>query len=109
MRSTGLDAVPELIERARESGMDVELQNGLKNDGARAGRVGRAAYRVVQEALTNVSKHAPGAHVTVRMGETGDTLWITIVNTAASARSSVEADRGGSGLRGLAERVRMVG
>ncbi len=114
-RSTGLDALPELVARARESGMNVDLHSELGSDGDRAARVGRAAYRVVQEALTNASKHAPGARVRVRLAETPDELRISVVNApepgpvAPLIEPGGDGSGGGSGLAGLSERVHMVG
>ena len=56
----GLDDLPRLIEQSREAGMTVDLR-GLPTAGPVDPAVGRAAFRIVQEALTNGGKHAPGA------------------------------------------------
>jgi signal transduction histidine kinase len=65
--------------------------------------VGEAAYRVVQEGLTNAAKHAPGAPVTVSLEWEPDALIVTVLNAAA------EVGAEGFGLPGLAERVETVG
>ena len=65
----GLDDVPRLVGNARDAGMPVELQGELP---AVDPAVGRAAYRIVQEALTNAGKHAPGARVTVAVERPAD-------------------------------------
>ncbi|NYI06753.1 sensor histidine kinase [Allostreptomyces psammosilenae] len=72
--------------------------------------VRRAAYRVVQESLTNATKHAPGAEVTVRLTRTPGELLVTVANTApAPGAPAPELARGHRGLAGLRERVRLVG
>jgi signal transduction histidine kinase len=73
--------------------------------------VGRTAYRIVREALTNVRKHAPGAAVTVRVGYDGARVRLTIRNEAPP-RSQVAATLAGTGsglgLAGLEQRVEVV-
>jgi signal transduction histidine kinase len=68
--------------------------------------VGRTAYRVVQEGLTNARKHAPAAAVEVTVAANG-----TLVVEVVSRRSAVLVNPvpGGSGLIGLAERVALAG
>jgi signal transduction histidine kinase len=70
--------------------------------------VGRTVYRVVQEALTNASKHAPGGPVTVTLDQREAELAVTILNRRAT-RSKPPLPSGGLGLIGLRERVRTVG
>lgn len=71
-------------------------------------KVSAAAYRTVQECLTNVRKHAPGASATVRILGAGDELNIEVCN--ASPRETVTPlPSGGHGLTGLAERARLLG
>jgi signal transduction histidine kinase len=69
---------------------------------------GRAAYRVVQEALTNAGKHAPGAAVRVAVERPAGELALRVVNGAPS-RPAGDAPGGGYGLVGLGERVRTLG
>jgi signal transduction histidine kinase len=106
--STNLQAIPDLVSRARAAGVDVRLCGEFASNDDIAPGVGRAAYRVVQEALTNASKHAPGAGVTVRVEAHDGALRIQVSNTAPTGRI-VDVDRGGSGLEGLSERVNMAG
>ncbi|MEJ3750734.1 histidine kinase [Actinomycetes bacterium KLBMP 9797] len=63
------ETIAELVRRARDSGMAVSLvgADGLARAGSLPPMVDRAAHRVVQEALTNANKHAPGAPVTVSL------------------------------------------
>ncbi|MEV6447665.1 histidine kinase [Amycolatopsis sp. NPDC051716] len=96
----------ELIARARASGLLIESTV----DAAEVPpMVARAAYRVVQEALTNVAKHAPGAAVTVRVTGSGARTDVSVVNAPPPAGPLPGAASGHVGLIGLRERVRLVG
>ncbi|GAB3136015.1 sensor histidine kinase [Microbispora hainanensis] len=108
----GLPALADLDALVAESGragMRVELCDDLGvREAAVPDRTGRTAYRVVQEALTNARKHAPGAAVRVRVtGAPGEGLTVEVVNDAPAA--APEAAGGGHGLAGLAERVTLTG
>lgn len=110
----GLDQIPALVDSSRGAGLPVELTvEGERRPLPDAAE--RAAYRVVQEALTNVHKHAAGAATEVRLdyGEGG--LSLSVVNSRPRPGGST-ADRdgpllpsGGHGLIGLGERVRLAG
>ncbi|MFC0625688.1 sensor histidine kinase [Kribbella deserti] len=101
------ESIAELIERAAASGLPVRLiEEGRVEPPP---MVDRAAHRVVQEALTNAAKHAPGATVTVSVGRDDDQLVVRIVNGAPTQPLPAEVVSGGHGLAGLAERVRLVG
>ena len=73
--------------------------------------VGRTAQRVVQEALTNVRKHAPGAAVTVRVQHAVDGMRLTVRNTAPARGSELglAATGSGAGLAGLRHRLDLIG
>ncbi|MFB9968079.1 sensor histidine kinase [Sinosporangium siamense] len=102
------DTVAALVERAAAAGMAVRLRGEL---GPLPPMADRAAYRVVQEALTNAAKHAPGAEVTVRLVTdlTAGNAEITVVNAAPPAGPLSAAGSGGYGLVSLDERVRLAG
>jgi signal transduction histidine kinase len=68
----------------------------------------RAIYRMVQEALTNVRKHAPGASATVRIRRVGDAVHIDIMNTPAT-RPITPLPGSNQGLLGLNQRVELLG
>jgi len=72
--------------------------------------VGRTAYRIVREALTNVRKHAPGAHVVVRVSYDESQVRLSIRNTAAAAppANGLVATGSGLGLAGLRQRIEVV-
>ncbi|MFC9297958.1 sensor histidine kinase [Streptomyces sp. NPDC057011] len=107
------DTVEDLVERAAASGMAVRLEPvspGAEPVGAElAPMARRALYRVVQEALTNASKHAPGAEVVVRLVPGPQYLLATVENAARPAGPLPGAVSSGTGLVGLDERVRLAG
>ncbi|KDN23407.1 sensor histidine kinase [Amycolatopsis rifamycinica] len=96
----------ELISRARASGLLIESTVDCESAPP---MVARAAYRVVQEALTNVAKHAPGAAVTIRVLSTGTQTDVSVVNAPPPAGPLPGAASGHVGLIGLRERVRLAG
>jgi signal transduction histidine kinase len=103
----GVAAVPSLVDQMRVTGVPVTLHI----DGAPAllpPSVDLSAYRIVQEALTNVLKHAgPGAAAVVRLVFEGERLRVEVTDDGTGPVD--RGDRGGNGLRGIAERVAMLG
>ena len=99
--------LPRLLDECRAAGMRIDESITLAGDPTPT--VGRTAYRVVQEALTNARKHAPGSRVRLSINGSADGgLQIAVTNpTDASAPSSLPGS--GTGLVGLTERVRLVG
>jgi signal transduction histidine kinase len=106
-RSGGSDmpALTDLITNARQAGMAVSLIDEAPPD--LLPPVRRAAYRIVQESLTNAAKHAPGSPVGVTLTRSTGTLEVTITSGPASVASA--DDGGGLGLTGMAERAKSVG
>lgn len=129
------DGLAELPALVRGSGLDVSLD--MAGSVASGGgpvvpdAVSRAAYLTVQEALTNVRKHAPGAAVTVTVArddgtgtgtdtDTDTGLWVTVRNGPPPGAQHRSVDEGGdgaapswpdggNGLKGLTERARQLG
>lgn len=98
--------LPSLVAESRAIGTDVEL-SGEVGLAEVPGTTGRTAYRVVQEALTNARKHAPGQPVRIALdGTPGAGLTIDVSNPLGT-RSSIPG--AGTGLVGLTERVRLAG
>ena len=95
-----------LIERSRAAGLPVELHVTGELGELPAG-VDLAAYRVVQEALTNALKHG-GGHAEVRVDRGGDELLLT-VSDHGDGTPRPRAESGGHGLVGMRERVRVIG
>lgn len=101
---TSYPTVQELVDRARVAGVSVTLSE--TGDAALSPAVSRALFRVVQEALTNVTKHAPGASVTVTVDRSSP-VRVSVVN--GPGELPVQGEGGGAGLHGLSERVRLAG
>ncbi|MEU5310919.1 histidine kinase [Streptomyces sp. NPDC021562] len=104
-----LAALDALVAESRRAGMKVTLDNRVGEPAAVPAAVGRTAYRIAQEGLTNARKHAPGAEVTVRVtGAPGDGLDITVHNPAPEAEAP-PVPGSGQGLIGLTERAVLAG
>ncbi|MFD7745473.1 sensor histidine kinase [Streptomyces sp. NPDC059698] len=122
-RGPGDPDIARLVGDAAASGLSVGLSVDGEPGEALPPAVGRAAYRVVQEGLTNAAKHAPGSPVNVELSHTATGTRVTVRNGTASAPAGAGArtglpsaytsgplpGRGGRGLIGLDERIRLVG
>ncbi len=98
--------LPALVARTRDAGLDVELAiEGAPRELPAA--VELSAYRIVQEGLTNVLKHAAGTPTRVVLAYTNDELEVLVCNPAAATGSGTPS--GGRGLPGLRERVAVFG
>ncbi|MBB5960657.1 signal transduction histidine kinase [Saccharothrix tamanrassetensis] len=106
-RSPTLGRVSDLVEQARLSGQPVEL-NRRGDRREHAVDVELAAYRVVQEALTNAMKYATGHLTRVRIDDHDDRIEIEVTTDGVSAGTPAVGS-GGRGLSGLRERVRILG
>jgi signal transduction histidine kinase len=106
-----LDRVHELIERGQQSGLTITSH--IEPTHALPPSVELSAYRIVQEALTNVRKHAGPTRVTVTITKAKDHLLLSIVNDKPTGPlpASLDPDRRalGHGITGMRERVRLVG
>jgi signal transduction histidine kinase len=100
-----LGALPGLVDRARSAGLRTDVDVQL--DGAAVpSAVGGAAFRIVQEALTNVLRHADASSALVGVRATSDALDIEITDDGRSDSAGVSP---GLGLRGMAERAAALG
>jgi signal transduction histidine kinase len=102
----GLDQLDDLLEQSRAAGLPVDV----RTEGERAPLppgVDLAAYRIVQEALTNARRHAAPARARVTLQYRDDTLDILVEDDGAGA--SAANGTGGQGLTGMRERVRIYG
>src|SRR6202012_2550618 len=92
----GLGALTELVAETRDAGTPVDLVNRTTHADELPDTLGRTAYRVVQEGLTNARKHAPGQPVRLVLdGEPGDRLTVELTNPVDSANTDRPAARGG--------------
>ena len=72
--------------------------------------VGVCVYRIVQESLSNASRHAPGAAVTVEVDRDESAVWLRVANGPGRARRRADESHGpGQGLIGMHERVALLG
>ncbi len=105
--------IPALVEECQAAGMRVRCGLDVPADAALPTALGRAAYRIVQEGLTNARKHAPGAAVEVTISaRPGGVLAVEVVSrpaVGAAARGPFALPGAGTGLVGLAERVELAG
>ena len=101
----GLGQIGQLVERTREAGTPVTLH--LDASATLPADLDLAAFRIVQEALTNVRKHAPGAHADVTVAVTPDAVEICVVN--AGTTRPTELAGAGHGLIGMRERALLQG
>ncbi len=105
----GIRLVDELVARAGAAGLAVTCRLRGSADGMPE-QASEAAYRVVQEGLTNALKHAPGAPVDVVIAEAGGGLEVSVRNGPPTAPpSGLERSGGGRGLAGMRERVHACG
>lgn len=103
-----LDGLPRLLEATRAAGLVVEL----REIGARRplpSSVELSAFRIVQEALTNVMRHAPGAKTTVVLTHLPDALQVEVVNGPIPGGVTRSGPGGGRGLLGMRERASVLG
>ncbi|GAA3355705.1 sensor histidine kinase [Saccharopolyspora gregorii] len=101
-----LEGVRELVADSVAAGADIALDMPAELPEASTA-VGRAAYRVVQEALTNAGKHAPGSPVRASVAVGPDGLAVEVVNARGTGTTVVEGS--GYGLIGMRERVTLAG
>ncbi|MGW4241367.1 sensor histidine kinase [Nocardia sp. NPDC004722] len=98
-----VDAIPRLL---MESGLRIETIGRLPEDLSPAYQ--RAVYRTIQEALTNVHKHAPAAAVTVAFNATDPLVSVAIANEP-SGEPVLALPGAGSGILGLRQRAELLG
>lgn len=100
-----LAQLPALVEARSGLGLAVTLDDELGDD-APAGAVQTAAYRIAQEALTNVVRHSAASHATVTLERAGEELVLSVADDGGGIRPGT-LERGG--LRGMRERAELAG
>jgi signal transduction histidine kinase len=99
--------LPALVDQFHDAGLDVVMT--VEGDLQRvAASSGLALYRITQESLTNVSKHAPGATAAVHVTVANGTVRLSVRNDA-STRAADEHGRSGLGVPGMRERAASLG
>lgn len=104
----GIDSIPTLIERAGGVGGAVELEVRGERPAGMRDSTSLAAYRIVQESLTNARRHAPGAAVRVEMRFDSVELLLAVENVLSNG-SAGNNHRPGIGIAGMRERASAVG
>ncbi|MER7174737.1 sensor histidine kinase [Streptomyces mesophilus] len=103
--ASGLALLPELAERARSAGLDVRIATqGTARE--LPPPLDLAAYRIVQESLTNVTRHAQATAATITLDYGTDDLRLRIEDDGLGAPDGIGR---GSGIRGMAERAKAFG
>ena len=104
----GLDRLPELIEFTRAAGLTVDIEN-TGTAPALPAAVQLAAYRIIQESLTNVARHAGQAQVTVRVTYDDADVHVQIDDDGTAPSSGAAAIGAGSGITGMRKRATALG
>jgi signal transduction histidine kinase len=103
----GLDGVGELVESVRRAGLAVEVRTEGEPRPV-AGLAGVTLYRVVQEALTNVLKHAAAERADVELRYGAESLVVTVTDDGRG-RPGAPPETAGHGLAGMRERLAVLG
>lgn len=107
-----LTDIATLVDASRRAGVTIDLSMPADDNAAVSHAVGLCAYRIVQEALANAGRHAPGAWVQVAVEHDPDVLRLDIVNgppTMDGDPSDDSSGRPGHGIAGMRERVALLG
>ncbi|WP_051855946.1 sensor histidine kinase [Streptomyces sp. NRRL B-1347] len=100
--------LPRVVAESRQAGVDTELLvDGVRQE--LAPTLGLTVFRIVQEALTNIRKHAGGAHATVRLDYGPERLTVEIRDDGSGSSTTPRRGRAGHGLVGMRERVALHG
>ncbi|WP_330302750.1 MULTISPECIES: sensor histidine kinase [unclassified Streptomyces] len=102
----GLDRLPELVEQAAGAGLTVEVEGEGEVPKLPPG-TDLAAFRIVQEALTNVVRHSGSRHARVRLGSAEGALRLRIDDDGPA--TGADAGGSGNGLAGMRERAASLG
>jgi signal transduction histidine kinase len=106
----GLAQVAALADNVRRTGVRVALDLGVEDARPLPPSIDLTAYRVIQEGLTNVVRHAPGAAATVTVRRRPDALLVEVADDGLAGAGAGESRQGaGHGLAGMDERVRAAG
>jgi len=103
----GLSDLPALVASVERAGVPLTLELGERLP--EGGLAATAAYRIVQEALSNVVRHAPGATTHVSVEVLGDDLVVAVENDPTTDAPGPDAAGGGHGLVGIGERATLLG
>jgi signal transduction histidine kinase len=103
----GVDAIAGLVARAREAGLQASLELSIDNEMVPTPQAA-AAFRIVQESLTNIARHAAATTASVRVYTHHKQLEIEVIDDGESL-SAPNSPSNGFGIRGIAERAEALG
>jgi signal transduction histidine kinase len=103
--ASDLGALPELLERTRSAGLDVDMTVSLEGSPVPAA-VGQAGFRIVQESLTNILRHADATRATICVRGSTNHLELIVEDNGSPATPQ---PRAGHGLQGMRERAAALG
>ena len=107
-QAPSLDQIDELVGQSIAAGMVVHVETtGPRTE--LSAMSAQAVYRIVQEGLTNAHRHAPGAHLAVTLRYEPDAFVVEVANGPSDRDPAPALTGSGTGLIGLAERVRLAG
>ncbi len=107
---SGIDDIPALVDTMRRAGAEIDLSSAPNVTGHAPAGVQIAAYRIVQESLSNAVRHAPGARIAVLVAVQESALRIQVRNDVPAGSSAASVGRSaGHGLRGMSERAGLLG
>lgn len=102
--------IARLVEENRLAGRAIDLTMEIPDTAAVPADLARDAYRIVQESLTNITKHAPGSSAHVRIADCAhEALLVSVRNHTTSSPPTSSLPGAGAGLIGLRERVALAG
>lgn len=104
-----IEGVADLATHASRTGLDVDLEVSGEAPERLSDAVSLAAYRIVQESLTNARRHAPGVPVTIHLHYDNNHLRLAVENPAAVNLASNGAAPSGVGIAGMKERAAALG
>ncbi|WP_458690199.1 sensor histidine kinase [Nocardia tengchongensis] len=110
----GVEDVHELVGRARAAGLEVTIDEKHPAAGLLPSAVGNAAYRIVQESITNVIRHVGPTRVAILLDHDADMLRIRVIDagradSAPAAAAPSDTDPAGRGIPGMRERCELLG
>jgi signal transduction histidine kinase len=98
----------DLVARSNAAGLDVRID--VEGDLAHLPRnVDVAAYRIIQESLTNVARHADRPDAVVRVHAVGGALDLEVLDEGSGSKRGVDLPSGGNGIAGMRERATAIG
>jgi signal transduction histidine kinase len=104
----GADEIPGLVDDFVRAGLNVSLRTDGSVDRVSAA-VGLALYRITQESLANIAKHAPDSQSTVTLMISRTSATLTITNQLPASVTAGGAASGGRGVTGMRQRVELLG